>query len=193
MSPLPQHHGAVATLALSASLLLGGCGLLDSTDDSENGNGGADGTDSEPVTAGAVDPGEEESRETLASQDINALGVDLHVAVHELARGTETVDLTFSVTNIDDEDSDNPHFWLSVGNENNVSGARLVDSDAGTVHLTASDDDGNCVCSHFHGTDEFQPDASIFFSATFGAPPEDVETMDVQIPNAGTFSDVPLD
>ncbi|RNL86201.1 hypothetical protein [Halostreptopolyspora alba] len=174
----------VALVLVSSALLLSGCGLGDD-------DGGGEET-SEPVNAGKVDPGEEESRETLASQDVNTLGTDLHIAVHELARGGETVELTFSVTNIGDEQSELVHGWLGSGGDRDVSKVKLVDSTNGKVHLVARDADDACVCSSYDGSETFDPNESILYSATFGAPPEDVETMNVQIPNAGTFNDVEL-
>lgn len=168
----------------SSAFLLAGCGFFGD-------DGGSDDT-SDPVNAGQVDPGEEEPRETLASQDVNTLETDLHIAVHELARGAETVELTFSVTNIGDNESEIVHGWLGSGGDADVSGVKLVDPTNGKVHLVARDANDACVCSTYGGTDSFATDESILYSATFGAPPEDVETMDVQVPTAGTFNDVEL-
>ncbi len=181
MNP-PNFPTRTALVLASSAFLLAGCGFF-----GDDGGGTSD-----PVNAGQVDPGEEEARETLASQDVNTLGTDLHIAVHELARGDETAELTFSVTNIGDEASDLFHGWLGSGGDSDVSAVKLVDPTNGKVHLVARDANDACVCSSYIGSESFETEESVLYSATFGAPPEDVETMNVQIPTAGTFNDVEL-
>lgn len=159
-------------------------------DDDSGGGGSAD-----PVNAGKVEAGEEEARETLASQDVQTLGTDLHIAVHDLVRGAETVELTFSITNTGDDTSNRFKRWLGQGVDStngDISDVTLVDSANGKVHLVAEDNDGKCVCSTYSTTGKFASGDSVLYSATFGTPPEDVETMDVRIPNAGTFNNVEL-
>ncbi|ASU84892.1 hypothetical protein CDO52_20720 [Nocardiopsis gilva YIM 90087] len=170
----------------ACTLLLTGCGVFGGDD------GGSSEASKEPVNGGKVDPGDAEARETLASQDISMIGTDLHYAVHELSRGAKTVELTFSVTNIGDEESGIVFSFLGRGGKEDVSGVKLIDPDNGKVHLPATDSNGDCVCSSYSGSMSFEPDDSVLYSATYGAPPEDVKTMDVSIPNVGTLTDVPL-
>ncbi|MBB6170769.1 hypothetical protein HNR23_000829 [Nocardiopsis mwathae] len=180
----PRNTGISLVSITVGTLLLTGCGMFD-------GDGASDAA-KEPVNAGKVDPGSADARETLASQDVTMLGTDLHFAVHELSRGAKTVELTFSITNTGDEESDLVHSFLGAGGKNNASGVKLIDPDNGKLHLAASDAEGNCVCSSYMGTMRFDAGDSVLFSVTYGAPPEDVETMNVSIPNVGTLSNVPL-
>ncbi|GII02749.1 hypothetical protein Pta02_47570 [Planobispora takensis] len=71
-----------------------------------------------------------------------------------------------------------------------VDGVYLVDTKNARKHLVATDAEGKCLCSS--GLVEIDTDRTIVFSATFAAPPADVGTVDVFIPRAGTFKNVPL-
>ncbi|MBB5963465.1 hypothetical protein [Planomonospora venezuelensis] len=71
-----------------------------------------------------------------------------------------------------------------------VDGVYLVDTKNAKKHLAATDAEGRCLCSS--GLVEIDTDKTVVFSATFAAPPADVATMDVFIPRAGTFKNVPL-
>lgn len=184
-----------AFLTVSAALILltSACGLFGFDDDDTEDTGTSTDEAGEPPQGGALEPGESEPRETLASQDVNDLGTDLHIAVHELSRGEETAELTFSITNTGDEQSDLMHAFLGRGDGNqDVSAVELVDTSTGRVHLAARDAEENCVCSRYQGADSFDAGESIFYSATFGAPPEETETMTVRLPMAGSMTDVPL-
>lgn len=189
------RSAAAAPAAGVLALMLAGCSMFGGGDSGDGGDGdGGGATDqAQPVNAGKVEPGDAEARETIASQDVAALGTDLHFAVHSLSRGAETVELTFSVTNIGDQDSYNFRDRLGESsNERNVSGVKLIDSDNGKVHLAARDANDKCVCSDEISGLDLTPEDSVLFSATFGAPPSEVETLDVQMPFAGTFDNVPL-
>lgn len=183
----------LAALAAAALITLSGCGLLGGQDGGDSGSGAG----GDPVNGGKVDPGSAEERKTLASQDVTALGTDMHFAIHELARRGETVELTFSVTNTGDQDSDGMSFWLNKDETSpDVGGVKLVDPKNAKLHLVArgpgDDEKLQCVCSVYGTSDNIPAKGTVFFSATFGAPPEDVETMNVRMPLAGSFNDVPV-
>ncbi|GIH78403.1 hypothetical protein [Planobispora longispora] len=72
-----------------------------------------------------------------------------------------------------------------------VDGVFLIDTKNAKKHLVALDSDNTCVCSRI-GSLFLKEGESAAFSATFAAPPDDVTSMDVHIPNAGTLADVPL-
>ncbi|GAA4917453.1 hypothetical protein [Streptomonospora salina] len=194
----PLRARRLPIIAVVGGLLLTGCGVFgggvfgggdSGADGGANGGGGQ-----EPVNAGQVEPGDSESRETLASQDIGVDGADLHIAVHELARRGETVELTFSITRTGDSDSDPSLSFLTPSSalQNELSTVELIDSENAKVHPVARDGDGHCVCSGDLNGIVLSPDDSALLSATFAAPPEGVEKMGVRIPRAGTFNDVPL-
>lgn len=73
-----------------------------------------------------------------------------------------------------------------------VDGITLVDGENAKRYLVARDERGWCVCSaSLHGL-FLEPGGSVVLSATFAAPPEDVEAMDVEVPLFGTFAAVPV-
>lgn len=189
----------IPIVAAACGLLLAGCGLFggDSGGSGDNGaaNGGENGSGAQdPVNGGQVEPGENEPRETLASQDISANGAQLQVAVHELARRGKTVELTMSVTRTDDSGSDPTLTFLTPAStlQSDMSTVELIDPGNAKVHTVARDEDDNCVCSGDVDDIVLSPDDSVLLSATFAAPPDNVETMGVRIPRAGTLNDVPL-
>lgn len=190
----PPRTPLTAALSLAAcSLLLAGCSAVGDDENPEQ----APDRSSEPVNGGRVEPGESEPRETLASQDVTDNGADLHIAIHELARRGETVELTFSLTNTDSDDD-----WSFAGrlagvnilheDADTVAAVELVDPVNSKVHLVARDSEDNCVCSDASWGDILEPGDSVLMSATFGAPPEDVSTMTVRMPMAGSLNDVPI-
>lgn len=72
-----------------------------------------------------------------------------------------------------------------------VDGIHVVDTVNATRHLVARDDRGYCVCS---STEALWLDSgdSVVISATFAAPPADIEQVDVFVPLAGTFTEVSI-
>lgn len=54
------------------------------------------------------------------------------------------------------------------------------------------DERGYCVCSTALSGVFLKPGSTVVLSATFAAPPDDVESMEVEVPLFGTFPDVPV-
>ena len=73
-----------------------------------------------------------------------------------------------------------------------VDGVSLVDAANRKRYLVARDSEGVCVCDNELLSISVMPGSPVVLSATFGAPPADVEAVDVVIPKFGTFKDVPL-
>jgi hypothetical protein len=187
----PRQRTAAALSLVVSVFLLAGCGLL-----GEQGSTGGGDTTSQPVNGGKVEPGQAEPRQSLASQDITIDNANLHVAVHELARRGRLVELTFSVTRTDDG-TDNWQVGQTFGGPQsastlNVSGVELVDTVNAKLHTVALDGERRCVCSGETANTFLKSGDSVLFSATYAAPPENVEAMGVRIPRVGTFNDVPL-
>lgn len=76
--------------------------------------------------------------------------------------------------------------------DSRLDGVSLVDAKNRKRYLVARDSKGDCVCDAGLGSKFVEGGAPLTLSATFGAPPEDVEALDVVIPSFGTFKDVPL-
>ncbi len=115
-------------------------------------------------------------------------GTELVVSVRELVGGGATVELVLRIHNGGDADS--PAFAELVGSDEGMAAVELVDSANGRVHRVARDASGGCVCSDPDPALVLRPGDTVELSATFAAPPEDVGTMDVRVPLAGTFTGV---
>jgi hypothetical protein len=73
-----------------------------------------------------------------------------------------------------------------------VAGVYLIDGKHGKKYEVANDPGGHCVCSSLLGNLYIAPGSATVMTATFAAPPADVTALDVSIPLAGTFHDVPV-
>lgn len=73
-----------------------------------------------------------------------------------------------------------------------TDGVTVVDPAEGMMYRAAYDESGHCACSGDLGTLELEPGAVSMLSTSFAAPPEQTETVTVDIPRAGTFENVTL-
>ena len=73
-----------------------------------------------------------------------------------------------------------------------VDGVSLIDANNRKRHLVGRDAGGACVCDNGLSGTFVESGSPVVLSATFGAPPPDVQVMDVVIPKFGTFKDVAL-
>lgn len=72
-----------------------------------------------------------------------------------------------------------------------VSGVTLVDQHNRRKHLVLRDTEGVCLCTRFRDV-VLTPGTRYPHSAQFAAPPDDVESMTVQVPVFPAVDDVPL-
>lgn len=153
------------------------------------GDGGAEGDGAE--SGAAEDDGAQDGREPREPRDevtVRRGGTELVVGVRELVSGGATVELVLRIHNGGDADS--PAFAELVGSDEGMAAVELVDAANGRVHRVARDASGGCVCSDPDPALVLRPGDTVELSATFAAPPEDVGTMDVRVPLAGTFTGV---
>lgn len=68
-------------------------------------------------------------------------------------------------------------------------GFQLIDTKNKKAYLVAHDGNGKCFCSRMASEFFVSP---LLFSATFGAPPADVTTVDVSVAGFGVFRDVQI-
>lgn len=73
-----------------------------------------------------------------------------------------------------------------------ADGLQLLDGKHSKLYLVASDGKGHCVCSNNLFSVTLQDNVPVVLSATFAAPPADVTTVDVRVPNFGTVKSVPV-
>jgi hypothetical protein len=73
-----------------------------------------------------------------------------------------------------------------------VDGLSLVDTVNRKKYLVARDTEGKCVCDGGLSNVFVKAKQSVNLSATFGAPPGTVRTVNVFVPKFGTFRNVPI-
>ena len=73
-----------------------------------------------------------------------------------------------------------------------LSGASLVDAEGLQAYLTLVDSDGVCLCSTGFDRLAVPSGESVEVYADFGGVPDDLEAIDVQLPQFGTVSQVPI-
>lgn len=158
---------------------------------------------SAPASGGAPTPADpnqpaagDQLGQVFATRTASYEGTKLTMNVYPIRRDGGTSHLNLSM---ESSNRINLGQVLSDGNYQAIDdtgfaadGLQLVDGKNSKVHLVASDGNGQCLCSR--NLLQARPSSSnpVLISATFAAPPTDVTTVDVRIPNFGTVSDVPV-
>lgn len=198
-------------LGVATLLVVGGCGGDEEEPTSTSSAAETTASEEEVTTTEeeSTDTTEEEppeEPEELASRRANISGSAIELSIVELARSGETTDLTISLSFADEEDSSSGAQIAGTFDDGNsqeverdpgagarsLDGITLLDGVNKQLYLVARDESGQCVCDVNLSQTFIDPGAPTVLSATFGAPPEDVESIDVMIPNFGTFRDVPI-
>jgi hypothetical protein len=68
----------------------------------------------------------------------------------------------------------------------------LLDPANGKRYLVARDSQDECLCSSFSGGVSVEPGGTAILGAYFAAPPDGVTALNVVMPGAGTFTNVPV-
>ncbi|TDE42659.1 hypothetical protein E1295_27340 [Nonomuraea mesophila] len=133
--------------------------------------------------------------QVLAGREGTLDGHTFKVEIVQLIRRERFADLTFTATVTKDGGGlgwQVNNAFSAVPQQNpTVDGVYLVDVKNAKKHLVAKDSEDKCVCSRI-GALFLKQDQSAVFSATFAAPPADVGSVDVHIPNVGTLANVPI-
>lgn len=139
--------------------------------------------------------------ESLGGREAHVDHDPVRLDIVELTRSGATSALTIRLTTTSD---DTPGAQIAgtlddgisddaAGNEyDTVDGITLIDTANRKRYLVARDSTGRCVCDNELSSTFVERTAPTVLSATFAAPPEGVETVDVVIPKFGTFKNVPL-
>jgi hypothetical protein len=203
-----------ALAAIGALALTGACSNGPEVDVSAA-DGESSGSSEQPSSAGEETPepdsdgGDEDAQATaaelgdpVATRKAGVHGYQLRVDVFAVERRGTLADLNFAVSLLEAEDADDDFQVAQTFSDGNydsadasgfaVDGVRLLDGTNGKVHLAASDGQGSCLCTRDLSGTFIDPGDTIVMSATYAAPPEDVDTVSVQIPKFGTFTDVPV-
>lgn len=156
--------------------------------------------DEEPSTAPSTEAAE--LGEPVGSRKAGVEGYQLRVDMFPVERRDTLADLNFTLTMVKGEGADDRlqvSDLFADGNYDSVDttgfaidGVRLLDGTNGKVHLAASDGNGACLCTRDLSSTFLAAGDTLVLSATYAAPPEDVDAVSVQVPKFGTFTDVPV-
>ena len=147
----------------------------------------------------------------LASRTINISGTPATITLNEVVVRNGATSITWTLTNNRAADSGGLGIQMTAGffgdgriatvpgtnqdvseDQYYVDGAYLLDTVNRLRYLPARDAEGHCVCTYAPSSVFVRPGASQSFDAVFKALPDDVTTVDVVIPRAGTFRAVPV-
>lgn len=76
--------------------------------------------------------------------------------------------------------------------QSDADGISLIDTANSKRHLVARDSEGECVYTRGLVGTSLAAGERVGITATFAAPPQGTETMDVLVPDVGTFPAVPI-
>jgi len=208
----------ISALTVAVALASAGCGGVDSRDGDRPAEGSGPGEALEGRRRVATGRGrtgrhgagassqEDEAGDALASREGQIDGDAVRLDITELRRSGSTTALTFELT-VDEPRAgeEEPSAQVAQTFDDGLSetdgkgqdyasldGVSLVDARNRKRHLVARDSEGVCVCDEDLSGTFVKPGGPVVLSATFGAPPADVDAVDVVIPNFGTFKDVPI-
>lgn len=191
---------AVATVACDDGEEAGGTAANQpfSTDDPDGPDRTAD-TDEEDSSgdAGGANASQELTGEVLATATGADDSLPLRLELNAVRRQGSTVSITFGVTNQGDKRWQVAQFFSGPGRgdvdtSSTLAGVSLIDTVNGRRYPVLFGEDGVCACDSDLSGRFVGPGETGRFSALTGAPPREVDTVDVQIPGFGTFSAIPL-
>ena len=187
-------------MALGLVLALAGCGGSDHKGRSATTVATTAAAGAGPATTAGADGALPE----IAARDTSDGKAKLRVAINQLHRDGTLLFLNLSLTNKGGDDNYQIADFLDDGDTNGLSGgdSGLVLDSVDGIYVTdqvhkkkypaARDTEHKCLCSADLGNTFVGADQTVGLSTTFGAPPEDVKTVDVFVPHAGTFTGVPI-
>ena len=159
------------------------------------------GTDTAPP-APEGEPAPQEPSRVLAGRDSQIDDDAVRLDIIDLRRSGATAALTFQLSMPDAMDDSSAAQVAQtfddgvLGGEgqdsSTLDGVSLIDTKNAKRHLVGRDASGVCVCDGNLGSVFVEASAPVALSATFAAPPPDVQQMDVVIPRFGTLKDVPV-
>lgn len=110
----------------------------------------------------------------------------------QIAGAFDSGDLTLPLNEQSGEADAGDELSIDGPNRRTTDGVTVTDNVNGLVYRAAFDSSGHCLCSTGLSGTFVSPDHAVILSTRFAAPPEDVAAVSVEIPNFGTFDDVPV-
>lgn len=131
---------------------------------------------------------------TVVSKEVRAGETTLSVEITGLRREGQLVTLNWTIANIGDGDWSLYTYMSADGETEDVSGVSLVDPVNAKRYRVARSGgpDGACVCSPTDDYYYLDAGAAAALYATFPAPPPEVTKINVEFPQLGQLTDVPI-
>lgn len=184
----------IAALTAAAAAVVGVVGLAGCGTERADGTGGpaaATTRSGDPSVSPLPTPSK-----AVASKNVSIGGQQVPLEVYSIKRTETLVTLEFGLKNTSKDSVLTGGDWLqgspfSRTGEDDVSGVYLVDSKNKKKYEPAVFK-GNCLCSQDLDQVMAGPGQTIYLTASYGAPPSDITTLDVNFPKYGTFAKVPV-
>ncbi len=199
----PRRLSRLAVVALAATLGLAGCSDADGQSAAEpsdtptaaaESQGGE--TESDTEVTGTVPDVDEPVAARTIQQDGNRYRLDVFPLVAEAGSPGVSVNIRLTFEKMS-QPTIRMGLLASVEDQGSVrmrraSGLQVIDRAGGTAYLPARDADGIPLCSP-EVPNEASAGDQVYVTCVFGGFPEDVESLDLVVPNFGTFRDVPFE
>lgn len=202
---------------LAISLLLAGCSASGGSDTEASGQG-PDSSSSSSATSSAQNASSDETGKAAQAsaapaQELDDLGTrkggkgkDSTITLNSVTANDGTMTVNFSLNNTSDSSKIQVAQMFSDGIKDKGKDGKPTAVSADTfsadgVFVTTSEqkrylvgrgDDGACACSSNLAAANIDAGQTMTFSAVFAAPPEEIDSVDIHIPTAGTFENVSL-
>ena len=218
---MPRRRRLVAASALAVVMLAGGCSSGESSAPG-GGTSSVVGSSAGATAPAGASPSESAGGNTTGDSSAAAVDVTgtplpvlasktgqsdttpVTVSLNEVRAASKLMTVTWSVRN----DGQEPwrvgdfffsgryaHGWTDqLGSELSgvASGIYVLDAVSARRYLPAQDKDGNCVCTSNTNAIQVAPGESTVLQAVFQAPPPEVATVQVVLPNIGPFDAIPV-
>jgi hypothetical protein len=135
------------------------------------------------------------ARAEMRANAIDNRSTPLRIDVTRLERHGDLVELTLVLTNEAAADDSEPQDFGAddmFGANYDASDVGLVDGDAQKVYLPVLDSEDNCLCTDGFGATEVPPGGTMTIEATYGGVPDDVQELDVSVPQFPAIVGVPV-
>jgi hypothetical protein len=151
----------------------------------ESGSAAEGGQSAQPATAPP------QADQEITAREVRSQGFKKRLAVTQLRREGKLAMLQFTITNLEGG-TWTINWSLRAQNKTawDISGVSLIDP-ANAKRYRAAFSGDVCVCSTAEGVSIANGKTHSFYAA-FAAPPPDVTKVNVEIPNHGVFTDVPI-
>jgi hypothetical protein len=185
---------ALALAFLSSLTLLTGCGLASPQAASQPSTAGQSQA-SEPAVGAATPTAPIELPVLAERMTSSGTGIPLLIQIRQLKVDGQVMTLTWSVTN--KLTSGQNKWWVNNyfdanGTGFSVDGVAIIDGANAKRYLPARTADGKCMCSQTLASVVVTVGQEVYFSAVYQAVAPAVSAVTVDVPNTGTFPNVPV-